>query len=55
MRHKSSSPKCDKIFSRISSGRSFIDIGSLAITDGSENMGAMLMLSAPEHIQVQKY
>jgi hypothetical protein len=36
MRHKFSGPKCDRIFSRISSGKSFSDLGSLAITDGSE-------------------
>jgi len=37
MQHKSSGPKCDKIFNRISSGRSFSDVGALAITYGSEH------------------
>ena len=43
MRHKSSGPKCDKMFSRISSGRSFIDLGWLATTDGSEHTSFRLL------------
>ena len=38
MKRKSSGSKYDKIFRRISSGKSFSDIGSLAIADGSEHM-----------------
>ena len=44
--------------SRISSGRSFSDIGSLVNTGVSEQtsfFSYMLMLSAPDNIQVQKY
>ena len=38
LRHKSSGPKCEKIFRRISAGRSFSDIVLLAITDGSDHV-----------------
>ena len=39
---KSCGPKYDKIFSSISSGRSFSDLGWLAITDGSEHTSFVL-------------
>ena len=61
MRLKTSGSKYEKIFRRISSGRSFSDVGSLAITDCLDtrpffsNMGTMLMLSASDPTQVQKY
>jgi len=42
MRHKSSGPKYDKIFIRISSGKSLSDLGSQVITDGSEHMSLLL-------------
>jgi hypothetical protein len=37
MKHKSSAPKCDRIFSKISSGWSFTDLGSWVMTEGSEH------------------
>jgi hypothetical protein len=42
MRDNSSGPKCDRIFRRISCGRSFSDLSSLVITDGSENTSFLL-------------
>jgi hypothetical protein len=42
LRHNSSSPKYDRIFNRISSGRSFIDVGLLAIADDLEHTSFLL-------------
>jgi len=42
MKHKSSGPKYDRIFSRISSGKSFSDLGLQVITDGSEHTSSLL-------------
>ena len=43
MKHKTSGSKYDRIFSNISSGRSFSDLGSQAITDGSEQTSFLLL------------
>jgi hypothetical protein len=40
----SSGPKCDRIFRRISSGKSFIDFGLLAIEDDLEDTPSLLLL-----------
>jgi len=42
LKYTSSGSQYDRIFTRISSGRSFIDIGLPAITDGSENTSSLI-------------
>jgi hypothetical protein len=42
IRHKSSGPKYDNIFGRISFGNSFIDIGSPAVTVCSDIASTLL-------------
>jgi hypothetical protein len=46
MKHKSSGPKYDRIFRRISSGKSFNDLGSPAITDGSKHTSFLLLFDS---------
>jgi hypothetical protein len=43
MRYKSCGSIYDRMFSKISSGRSFIVIGSLAISDVSEHVDFLLL------------
>ena len=55
LRHKSSGPKCEKIFRRISAGRSFSDIGLLAITNGSDHVLSPIWQQCCCYLHLIKY